>query len=65
MDCTFLAFPDEQIDLVIALSKDILARNPDIDPVDVIAHSDVAPNRRSDPGPLFPWRRLYENGIGA
>jgi len=64
-DCTFLDYPEEQIELVIALCKDILARNPDIDPVDVIGHGDVASNRRVDPGPQFPWKRLYDNGIGA
>lgn len=63
--CTLLAFPDEQIDLVIRLATDILDRNPDIDPVDVIGHGDIAPSRRVDPGPLFPWKRLYEKGIGA
>jgi N-acetyl-anhydromuramyl-L-alanine amidase AmpD len=63
--CEFLEFPDEQLELVIALSKDILARNPDIDPVDVIGHGDIAPDRRVDPGPRFPWKRLYDNGIGA
>ena len=64
-DCEFLDFPEEQLELVIALCKDILARNPDIDPVDVIGHGDIASNRRVDPGPLFPWKRLYDNGIGA
>lgn len=64
-DCNFLAFPGEQIALVTRLARDILARNPDIDPVDVIGHGDVAPDRRVDPGPLFPWRLLYEQGIGA
>lgn len=63
--CTFLGFPDEQIELVIELAQDILERNPDIDPVDVIGHGDIAPTRRVDPGPLFPWKRLYDNGIGA
>lgn len=63
--CTFLDFPDEQIDLVIRLARDILERNPDIDPVDVIGHGDIAPTRRVDPGPRFPWKRLYDNGIGA
>ena len=63
--CEFLRFPDEQIDLVIRLAKDILERHPDIDPVDVIGHADIAPLRRLDPGPLFPWRQLYEHGIGA
>jgi len=64
-NCNFLAFPEEQMKLVIELSADILERNPDIDPVDVIGHGDLAPTRRLDPGPLFPWKRLYENGIGA
>ena len=64
-ECTFLEFPEEQLDLVIELATDIIARNPDIAPVDVIGHSDIAPDRRVDPGPKFPWKRLYENGIGA
>jgi len=64
-ECNFLEFPEEQLDLVIQLAADIIARNPDIAPVDVIGHSDIAPDRRVDPGPLFPWKRLYENGIGA
>jgi len=63
--CTFLEFPDEQIELVIMLARDILDRNPDIDPVNVIGHGDIAPGRRMDPGPRFPWKRLYDNGIGA
>jgi N-acetylmuramoyl-L-alanine amidase len=63
--CTLLDFPDEQIELVIRLAKDILERNPDINPVDVIGHGDIAADRRVDPGPRFPWKRLYDNGIGA
>ncbi len=64
-ECTFLAFPEEQLEMVVALTQDILARNPDIDPADIIGHADIAPNRRVDPGPLFPWKRLYEGGVGA
>lgn len=63
--CEFLDFDAEQIDLVIELALDILRRNPGIDPVDIVGHSDIAPDRRLDPGPTFPWRRLYEHGIGA
>jgi len=63
--CNFLDYPEEQLELVIRLAQDILDRNSDIDPVDVIGHGDIAPDRRMDPGPRFPWKRLYENGIGA
>lgn len=63
--CTFLDFPAEQIELVIRLSKSILARHPNIDPIDIVGHSDIAPARRLDPGPKFPWKRLYDQGIGA
>jgi len=63
--CRFLAYPESQLELVIELASDILERNPEIDPVDVIGHGDIAAGRRVDPGPRFPWKRLYDNGIGA
>jgi N-acetylmuramoyl-L-alanine amidase len=59
----YRAFPDGQIAAVIALCRDILARNP-IPPERVLAHSDVAPLRKEDPGELFPWERLAAAGIG-
>ncbi len=63
--CEFRDFDPEQIDLVIELLLDILERHPRIDPVDIVGHADIAANRRLDPGPKFPWRRLHEHGIGA
>jgi N-acetyl-anhydromuramyl-L-alanine amidase AmpD len=63
--CVFRDYAPEQIELVIGLARDILDRHPDIDPVNVVGHADVAPDRRADPGPTFPWRTLYEHGIGA
>jgi len=57
-------FPAVQIAAVIALSADIVARHH-IRPERVLAHSDVAPHRKRDPGEKFPWRQLFEAGIGA
>ncbi|MEO9947534.1 MAG: penicillin binding protein PBP4B [Paraglaciecola sp.] len=63
--CVFPDYDSKQIELLIALSKDILARNPDILPTAVVGHSDISPTRKNDPGPRFPWYQLYQNGIGA
>jgi N-acetylmuramoyl-L-alanine amidase len=56
-------FPPHQIGAVIALCKDIVARHK-IPAARVLAHSDVAPGRKQDPGEKFPWRKLHEAGIG-
>jgi N-acetylmuramoyl-L-alanine amidase len=56
-------FPQAQIAAVIALCGDILARHP-IPPRNVVAHSDIAPARKQDPGELFPWALLAAEGIG-
>jgi N-acetylmuramoyl-L-alanine amidase len=52
-------FPPAQIDALIGLAKDILARHP-IPPRNVVGHSDIAPARKQDPGVLFPWKELAE-----
>ncbi|MGR2709232.1 N-acetylmuramoyl-L-alanine amidase [Pseudomonas sp. IB20] len=62
---TFPAYGEEQVDVLIALVRDILERYPQVEPVDIVGHSDVAYWRKSDPGPRLPWRRLFEAGIGA
>lgn len=56
-------FPQAQIEAVIALCRDIIARNP-IPAERVLAHSDIAPMRKQDPGEGFPWERLHKAGIG-
>jgi N-acetylmuramoyl-L-alanine amidase len=56
-------FPDAQIDAVIALGLDICARWA-IPRHRVLAHSDVAPRRKEDPGELFPWDRLHAARLG-
>ncbi|AHI75849.1 N-acetylmuramoyl-L-alanine amidase [Burkholderia thailandensis] len=58
-------FPDAQMAVVGRLAADIVARHA-IPPQKVVGHSDIAPGRKLDPGPLFPWRTLYEQyGVGA
>ncbi|CAI0780698.1 N-acetylmuramoyl-L-alanine amidase AmiD precursor [Serratia entomophila] len=64
-DITFPPFNPQQIEAVTQLAQNILQRYPDISPVNVVAHSDIAPGRKSDPGPQFPWRHLYQAGVGA
>jgi N-acetylmuramoyl-L-alanine amidase len=62
-DYGYVPFPDAQVDAVAALCADIVVRRR-IPPDRVIAHSDMAPGRKRDPGELFPWRRLAEKGVG-
>ena len=56
-------FPDAQVEAVIALGRDVAARWR-IAPERVLAHSDVAPGRKLDPGEQFPWERLNRAGVG-
>ena len=63
--CLFSEFDSDQIDQLILLLKDILSRHDEIKPTYIIGHSDISPDRKFDPGPKFPWKKLYENGIGA
>jgi len=54
----------EQVEAVVKLSADIVKRHS-IEPRNVIAHADLAPGRKEDPGPLFFWSRLAKENIGA
>lgn len=56
-------FPEVQLKAVEALCRDIIGRQG-IRPERVLAHSDVAPTRKKDPGEKFPWARLAHVGIG-
>ncbi|WP_420403816.1 N-acetylmuramoyl-L-alanine amidase [Nisaea sp.] len=56
-------FPALQMDSLTALCRDILARHP-IQPARVLGHSDVAPERKEDPGELFDWASLAKCGVG-
>ncbi len=59
----FAPFPEAQIEAVIQLCRDICARYS-ISPDQILAHSDIAPARKRDPGEAFPWERLHREGIG-
>jgi N-acetylmuramoyl-L-alanine amidase len=56
-------FPEPQIRQVIALCRDIAGRHS-IRADRILAHSDVAPSRKQDPGEKFPWARLFKAGVG-
>ena len=56
-------FPARQMQAVTALCRDILSRHA-ITPEHVLAHSDVAPGRKIDPGERFDWAALHREGIG-
>jgi N-acetylmuramoyl-L-alanine amidase len=56
-------FPAVQIAAVTALGRDIVTRHA-IVPQKVLAHSDVSPERKTDPGEKFPWHSLAAAGVG-
>ena len=52
-----------QIKSLVKLSKEIVKRYKII-PQNIIGHSDIGIDRKADPGPCFPWKKLTENGLG-
>lgn len=56
-------FPAVQIEALIDLCRDIMARHR-LPPQAVVAHADIAPNRKEDPGELLDWALLAAAGIG-
>lgn len=60
----YRAFPEVQMKSVLALCQEIIARHS-IRPRNVVGHSDVAPERKEDPGELFNWQWLAQHGVGA
>jgi len=56
-------FPEAQMASVEQLCQHLLSRHP-IPPYRVVGHSDIAPERKSDPGELFDWAGLARAGIG-
>jgi len=63
--CFYPDFAEQQLALLFELVADILHPHPDIEPTAIVGHADIAPDRKIDPGPRFPWQRLYRYGFGA
>lgn len=62
-DWGYVDFPDVQMGAVVTLCRDIIARHG-IRAERVLAHSDVSPRRKRDPGEKFSWERLARGGVG-
>lgn len=62
-NCGYRPFPDAQIKALCELLADIFARHS-LPPSALLAHSDIAPRRKTDPGELFPWETLAQLGFG-
>lgn len=58
----FVPYRQDQIDMLIPLVRDIVRRH-NIRADRVVGHGDIAPQRKVDPGPLFPWHRLAAEGL--
>lgn len=56
-------YTSAQIEILMTLLQDLVARHQ-VAPENIVGHSDVAPQRKIDPGPLFPWKQLAEAGLG-
>lgn len=57
-------FSDKQIEALTELTQHLIDKY-DIVPTQVIGHSDLAPTRKIDPGVMFPWQKMAENGVGV
>tara|TARA_Y100001954_G_scaffold189674_1_gene203473 strand:- start:106 stop:864 length:759 start_codon:yes stop_codon:yes gene_type:complete len=56
-------FSNKQVNSILVLSK-FLINKYNIKPENILGHSDIAPDRKKDPGEKFPWEYLYKNKIG-
>lgn len=56
-------FAEAQIEKLIPFCRKLI-KIYNLDPRRIVAHSDIAPTRKPDPGIRFPWKRLAREGIG-
>jgi len=62
-DWGYPEYPLRQVAAVIALCRGIVLRR-NVPSHRVLAHSDVAPSRKKDPGEKFPWHSMANSGVG-
>lgn len=60
---SWAAYSEAQIETLRLLLQDIVQLH-DIAPHNIVGHSDIAPQRKVDPGPKFPWKQLAQAGLG-
>ncbi|MBS0616057.1 MAG: N-acetylmuramoyl-L-alanine amidase [Verrucomicrobia bacterium] len=58
------SFPAAEVEMLTILARDIIKRHK-LEPENIVGHSDIAPQRKVDPGPLFPWHDLARHGVGV
>jgi N-acetylmuramoyl-L-alanine amidase len=58
----YAPFPQSQIDTLLVLLQDIVKRNH-VAPENILGHEEIAPQRKQDPGPMFPWYQLAQAGL--
>jgi N-acetylmuramoyl-L-alanine amidase len=63
VDGAVAAFPEAQMEALMALLQDIVGRHG-LDPRNILGHSDIAPGRKIDPGAAFDWPALHQAGFG-
>jgi N-acetyl-anhydromuramyl-L-alanine amidase AmpD len=63
--CFYPDFAEPQLEILLDLLKGITERHTSVKPTHIVGHSDIAPQRKIDPGPRFPWQRLHRLGYGA
>lgn len=58
--CDDREFTDAQYQVLARVTRQVLAAYPHITPAAIVGHSDIAPGRKTDPGPCFDWARYKE-----
>lgn len=58
-----IAYTDQQYQRLTAVTRLLIRQYPQITPERIVGHSDIAPGRKTDPGPAFDWQRYRQSLI--